>query len=79
MSYDSVEDLKAGRCTALPAQVDMYKYFPKDQFEGFMIPYSLWLEDGAFDLKPEKTLNDKFPDVKTSTVKELLEKAWKHS
>lgn len=57
----------------------MYKYFPKDQFEGFMIPYSLWLEDGAFDLKPEKTLNDKFPDVKTSTVKELLEKAWKHS
>ncbi|KAI1395075.1 NAD(P)-binding protein [Hypoxylon fuscum] len=77
VSYDSVEDLKAGRWTDLPGQVEAYKAFPKDQFQGFIIPYSLWLEAGAFDLKPEKTLNDVFPEIKTFTVKQLLEKAWK--
>ncbi|KAM0247106.1 hypothetical protein ACHAQJ_009961 [Trichoderma viride] len=77
VSYDTVEDLKAGRWTDLPGQVEAYKSFPKDQFQGFIIHYSLLLEAGAFDLKPEKTLNDMFPEIKTSKVKELLEKAWK--
>ncbi|KAL7911437.1 NAD(P)-binding protein [Trichoderma velutinum] len=77
VSHDSVEDLKAGRWTDLPGQVEAYKFFPKDQFQGFVIPYSLLIEAGAFDLKPEKTLNDVFPAIKTHTVRELLEKAYK--
>jgi hypothetical protein len=77
VTHDSIEDLKAGRWTDLPSQVESYKFFPRDQFQGFIIHYSLLLEAGAFDLKPKKTLNDMFPKIKTSTVKELLEKAWK--
>ncbi|KAF7554088.1 hypothetical protein G7Z17_g3149 [Cylindrodendrum hubeiense] len=77
VSYDSIEDLEAGMWTDLPGQVEAYKFFSKDQFQGFIIPYSLWLEAGAFDLKPTKTLNNLFPEIKTSTVKELLERAWK--
>lgn len=77
VAYDTAEDLKAGNWTDLPGQVAAYSYFPRDQFKGFIVPYSLLLVDGAFDLKPETTLNDMFPKIKTSTVKELLEKAWK--
>ena len=32
--------------------------------------------DGVFDLKPEKTLNQVFPEIKVSSVRDVLQKAW---
>jgi len=73
---DSVEKLRLGQTTELPSQVPLYQYIPKSLVQGLTSVFGLWLEQGEFDLKPEKFLNETFPDIKPMTMKEMLDKAW---
>ncbi len=41
--------------------------------------FGLWFEDGVFDLKPAKFLNEMLPEIKPLKIKEMLDKAWKRS
>jgi hypothetical protein len=79
VTYDSMEKLKSGHVTELPGQVSAYQYFPREIFQKVAANFGLWFAEGAFDLKPEKSLNDLFPDIKTQKVSELMEEAWKKS
>ncbi|KAK0389982.1 hypothetical protein NLU13_3555 [Sarocladium strictum] len=77
VSYDSEEDMRAGKVTELPSHVHAYPFLPKPIFQGFMGGMGLMVADGSFDLKAERTLNSEFPSIKPQSVKELLIKAYK--
>ncbi|KAI8720003.1 NmrA domain-containing protein [Fusarium sp. LHS14.1] len=76
VTYDSVETLKTGRVTALPSHVEMRAFIPQEVLEGILSLYGLLFEADVFDLKPEHTIRDDFPDIKVKSFKELMTEAW---
>ncbi|KAK4248804.1 isoflavone reductase [Corynascus novoguineensis] len=79
VAYDGKEKLKSGQTTELPGQVPLYSFFPKPVMHSMIAAFGLWFEDGVFDLKPVRFLNESFPEIKPLTVKEMLDKSWKSS
>lgn len=75
--YDSVDKLKSGEITELPGQVAAYSYFPKEWVQSLFSVFGYWVTEGVFDLPEEKALNNKFPHIKVTTVKEMLDQSWK--
>ncbi|KAF4483508.1 Isoflavone reductase like P3 [Fusarium agapanthi] len=67
VKHDSIEDLKAGKITELPSHPHMYPFFPKPMLQGFFAAFGRMFVEGAFDLKPERTLNEQFPGAEQST------------
>ncbi|KAF5603984.1 transcriptional activator Mut3p [Fusarium pseudocircinatum] len=76
VKHDSIEDLKAGKITELPSHPHMYPFFPKPMLQGFFAAFGRMFVEGAFDLKPERTLNEQFSEVKARKIKDLLFEAW---
>ncbi|KAH8589852.1 nmrA-like family protein [Bisporella sp. PMI_857] len=79
VTYDSTEKLGSGQSTELPGQAAAYNFLPREVVQSFASTFGLWFEEGAFNLKPTKTLNDQFPEITTIKVKDILTKAWKRS
>ena len=77
MTHDSRERLEKGEPTELSVYVPVYEHFPKPFFWGLISLFGLWFDNGDLDLKPERTLNQAFPEIKPLTVKELVNQAWK--
>lgn len=77
VTYDPLEDLKAGKVTELPSHPQLYPFFPKERLQGFLSVLGLIFEQGHFDLKPDRTINQDFPEIKAGTFRELFTKAWK--
>ena len=77
--HDSIEKLRRRQVTELPAQVAAYAFVPKEVFQSLAATFGLWFEEGVFDLKPDRFLNEAFPEIRTMKVKEMLEEAWKTS
>lgn len=76
VTYDSVEDLKAGKVTELPTHPAMYPFFPKEMLQGLLATFGLLFESGAFDLEAnDHSIVQKFPEVKPRTMRNLLEEA----
>ncbi|CEI70755.1 hypothetical protein FVEN_g763 [Fusarium venenatum] len=73
---DSIEDLKQGKITELPSHQHVYPFFPKEMLQGMFAAFERMFVEGAFDLKPEHTLNEAFPGVKTRKIKDLLFEAY---
>jgi len=71
--------LKLGQTTELPGQVPLYSFFPKPVMHSMIAAFGQWFEDGLFDLRPVRFLNESFPEIKPLTVKEMLDKSWKSS
>ncbi|KAF5844423.1 hypothetical protein GGP41_001390 [Bipolaris sorokiniana] len=78
VKYDSVETLRKGQTTELPSHTPMYPFFPKEQLQGVLAGFGLFMENGSFDLKPpkEQNLNELFPEIKLASMKEIMG-AWK--
>jgi hypothetical protein len=73
---DSLETLQKGQITELPSQRDLYPFFPKEKLQHMCAMFGILFENGFFDFKSEGTLNEKFPEIKTKSVKALLQEAW---
>jgi len=76
-TYDSLDTLRSGQVTELPAHPPMYPYFPKQMLQGMCAVFGLLFEQGFLDLEPERSLNSQFPEIKTRKVRELVEEAWR--
>ncbi|KAM0330565.1 hypothetical protein ACHAQA_003512 [Verticillium albo-atrum] len=77
VTYDSLELLRSGKITELPSHPPMYEHMPKEQIQSIFSVFGLWFHEGLYNLQPEKTLNQVFPEIKAWTVREFLELAWK--
>lgn len=79
VTYDSVKKLEASQITELPSHGNLYSFFPREMLQGLFAAFGRMFEEGDFDLKPSRTLNDVFPEIKARGVKKLLFEAWKQS
>ena len=76
VTYDSVEKLKRGEITELPAHTYLYEYFPKPLLVEMLSKFGLWVVYGIMSHPREGTLNEQFPEITTTTMKEIVG-AWK--
>ncbi|KAH6967592.1 hypothetical protein BKA56DRAFT_622467 [Ilyonectria sp. MPI-CAGE-AT-0026] len=76
VAYDSVEKLQRGEITELPAHVESYSVIPKKILQEVFATYCLYAIDGLHDFPKENTLNAKFPEIKTTTIEDMLN-LWK--
>jgi hypothetical protein len=77
VAYDNVEKLKSGQTTELPGQISLYAFLPKEILQYMIAVHGVWFEEGVYNLKPTRFLNDQFPEIKPIKVKEILKQAWK--
>jgi hypothetical protein len=75
MVHDSLQDLRAGKITELPANISLYSFFPKPFLEGLVVAFGIAMEEGLFDIKG-KVLNEMFPDVRPMSVDVFLQTFW---
>lgn len=76
VTYDDVEKLERGEVTELPSHAMAYEFFPKPLLQQYFSKFGLYIMAGLFDMPTDKSLNSIFPEVKTTTVKEVLD-IWK--
>ncbi|EEU37358.1 uncharacterized protein NECHADRAFT_51335 [Fusarium vanettenii 77-13-4] len=73
VTHDSLEDLKVGKATVL---------FPSEETYGGMDPAGMMamlgasVAEGEMLLPKEGRLNDRFPDVQTTSIDDLITRAW---
>lgn len=72
LSRDSEEQLREGKITELPSHPYLYPYFPKPLLEGLLSKFGLWAIHDIMNFSLEGSLNEKFPDIKTTSVKEVI-------
>lgn len=74
--------LEAGQCTELESYKPISEYLestlgvPKEFFRTFVSTFGLLITQAAFDFRGTTTLNQTFPDIQTTSAKELFESAW---
>ncbi|UKZ81497.1 hypothetical protein TrVFT333_009269 [Trichoderma virens FT-333] len=76
VTYDPPEKLAKGEITELPSHPGMYPYFPKPALQGLFSLFGSWVLDGRLNVPEEKSLNVKFPEIKTTKLAEIVG-AWK--
>jgi len=76
ITYDSVEKLQRGEITELPSHRYLYEYIPKPLLGGLLSKFGLWTVNGMMHVPKEGSLNERFPEIETTTVREVLG-AWK--
>ncbi|KAL8865211.1 MAG: hypothetical protein Q9174_007012 [Haloplaca sp. 1 TL-2023] len=72
--YDSLEDLRAGKISEIPAYQGLSDMFPKEMLLEMMAGLGVGMITGLFDLKDE--LSEKYPDVKPTKMREFIEEHW---
>ncbi|KAM0330566.1 hypothetical protein ACHAQA_003513 [Verticillium albo-atrum] len=77
LAEEARDKLKRGEITELPGQIAAYSYFPKEWVQKLFSVFGFWVTQNIFDFPDEKALNKVFPDIKVTTVKEMLNTAWK--
>ncbi|KAL4879236.1 hypothetical protein BJY04DRAFT_194103 [Aspergillus karnatakaensis] len=75
--YDDIEKLNRFEITELPAQRALYDTFPKKAFQWFTSIFERFTADGTTRIAREGSLNEKFPDIKPLTVRDMLDQYWK--
>ncbi|KAJ4300051.1 hypothetical protein N0V90_005300 [Kalmusia sp. IMI 367209] len=72
IAYDSVEKLRSGKITELPSHASAYAFVPKSVLYGIQSKFGLYVAYGMFDFPEEGSLNQRFPEIKTTTVEEII-------
>ncbi|KAM5350821.1 hypothetical protein ACJ41O_007326 [Fusarium nematophilum] len=77
--YDSIEDLRKGVATELPALTKALPYIPvpKEALLVFVATFGLLFDDGTMNFDDEKAINRKFPQVQPLKVKGVVQAAAK--
>lgn len=77
--HDSLDGLKSGKVTMLPAQKILYDTLPPGQAATLFAGFGVWIENGMLDLDVTKTLNPMLTNIKMLKVKDFLIQVWKDS
>ncbi|KAF1955369.1 NAD(P)-binding protein [Byssothecium circinans] len=76
VTYDPEEKLRRGEITELPSHQQLYEFIPKPMLTGIFSVFGLWAIHGVMYVPKEGSLNEKFPEIRTTTAKEVISN-WK--
>ena len=71
--HDSVDDLKAGKSTELPANAVRYGFVPKAMIDHISQVAGLAMAEGWLDIKGEP-LNARFPEIQAMSVETFFKR-----
>lgn len=72
--HDSLEDLRAGKVSEIPAYLPLYEVFPKEMLLEMMAGLGVAMITGIFTFKGE--LNEKYPDIQTVKMRDFIKIHW---
>ncbi|KAL9603538.1 MAG: hypothetical protein Q9179_002155 [Wetmoreana sp. 5 TL-2023] len=72
---DSLEDLRAGKISEIPAYLPLYEIFPKEMFLETMAGLGVAMITGLFAFKGE-LINDKYPDIQPAKLRDFIKTHW---
>ena len=75
MVHDTLEDLRAGKISEIPAYVALYDVFPKEELLGMMAGLGVGMITGVFDLQGD-LLNDKYSKIQPVKVRDFIKMHW---
>ncbi|KAH6884238.1 nmrA-like family protein [Thelonectria olida] len=78
VQYDDLEKLRRSEITELPGHAKSYKKFPKDILLPFLSIFQRWMAEGLGEISLEGSLNERFPDIKPLTAKDMIKDYYKH-
>lgn len=73
--HDSLEDLRAGKISEIPAYVSLYNIVPKDFFLGMMAALGVAMITGVFSFEGD-LVNQKYPDIRLANVRDFIKEHW---
>ncbi|KAL8724573.1 MAG: hypothetical protein Q9181_006766 [Wetmoreana brouardii] len=73
--HDSLEDLRAGKISEIPAYLPLYEIFPKEMLLEMMAGLGVAMITGVFAFKGE-LINDKFPDIQPAKLRDFIKTHW---
>lgn len=82
VTYDSLEKLKAGSVTRIPANKAHAALYSTPEFDAYPIILSMFaalgamMASGDLDIPENKSLNELFPDIKTTKAVDFIHKYW---
>ena len=77
VTYDDHERLGSLTVTELPSHSAIYPFLPKEKLQYILAVFGRWTAAGDFDLPENDTLNSRFPDIETRTLRQVIEQGWK--
>jgi hypothetical protein len=69
--------LKSSKITELPSHSAFYSYLPKEKLQAILSAFGRWTIAGDFNMPEEGSLNQRFPEIKPRSVRDVLEEGWK--
>lgn len=73
--HDSLEDLRNGKISEIPAYVPLYDAFPKEFLLGIMAGFGVAMATGVFEFEGS-LLNEEYPDIHTTKMRDFIETHW---
>ncbi|KAF5227405.1 hypothetical protein FANTH_14778 [Fusarium anthophilum] len=70
--YDDIQKLRKGEITELPSHPAVYPFFPKPALQGLLAKLETYVVEGYFDIPVVNSLNQKFPEISTMKVKDMV-------
>ncbi|OQE24241.1 hypothetical protein PENFLA_c010G03236 [Penicillium flavigenum] len=77
ITHDSEEMLGSSKITELPSHSTSYSFLPKEKLQAILSAFGRWTIAGDFDMPEEGSLNQRFPEIKPRSVRDVLEEGWK--
>ncbi|KAI0170699.1 NmrA-like family protein [Pestalotiopsis sp. NC0098] len=77
--HDPIDKLKKFEITELPSHEHLYSKFPKQRFQWFQSIFEQWTVAGLAHIQTEGSLNQTFTELKSLTIRDMLEQCWKSS
>ncbi|GLA26495.1 hypothetical protein AnigIFM63326_003655 [Aspergillus niger] len=77
ITHDFEEMLKSSKITELPSHSASYSFLPKEKLQAILSAFGRWTIAGDFDMPEEGSLNQRFPEIKPRSVRDVLEEGWK--
>ena len=72
--HDSLENLRAGKVTEIPAYTPSYQFIPKDFVLGMMAGFGVAMITGVANFEGE--INEKYPDIQPVKMQEFIRTYW---
>ena len=73
--HDSLEDMRAGKVTEIPAYQSLYKTFPKEFLIEMMAGFGVAMVTGLFIFHGE-LFNEKYPEIRTTKMIDFIKTHW---
>jgi hypothetical protein len=76
VTHDSEELLKSSKITELPSHAESYSFLPKEKLQAVLSAFGRWTIAGDFNMPEEGSLNQRFPEIKPRSIRDVLQEGW---